>query len=409
MPPKNRQQGVATLLFSIIVLLLVTFVSLSTTKPIISETKITNNTIRAKLAFEAAEAGLAEAISALNNGNRPYDSNDNPNGGVFDNRLDSPSGDPLSFDSLSGEIKNGANIISSFFVSVDKNLFIRSEGYSDDKSLTKVILVQVGAENILPNVPENPLISKGAISFGGTGIIYNPEGATTTWTGNGAAVQGDFETQIADPSKNEYPDCLEKAFDCLLVPASTKSGSDAQIGVDIIENDSTLANLDTDEFFKNFTGYNMADFKSYKVTQFTAPTNYQFGEIIWYEGDLALQEKIGCEVANINAYTAPDSYYVGDGFTACETEGARESLKPVTLVVTGDLRINAGAFVYGIVIVLGDLVKANGTAQVVGAIAVNGESDVTGTLDLWYNSRVLSKINDDAGVYIISGGWRDFE
>ena len=61
----SYQKGAASLVMSMVILALITFVTIYTSRSILNEQKIANNDYRAKQAFGAAEAGIAEAISYL--------------------------------------------------------------------------------------------------------------------------------------------------------------------------------------------------------------------------------------------------------------------------------------------------------------------------------------------------------
>ena len=61
----SRQDGIATLIFSIAMVVLVIGSALYTSESIFLEQKISNNDVRAKHAFEAAEAGVAAANAYL--------------------------------------------------------------------------------------------------------------------------------------------------------------------------------------------------------------------------------------------------------------------------------------------------------------------------------------------------------
>ena len=61
----NYQKGAASLVMSMVILALITFVTIYTSRSILTEQKIANNDYRAKQALGASEEGIAEAISYL--------------------------------------------------------------------------------------------------------------------------------------------------------------------------------------------------------------------------------------------------------------------------------------------------------------------------------------------------------
>ncbi|TNG02135.1 MAG: hypothetical protein EP297_01520, partial [Gammaproteobacteria bacterium] len=67
-PLKSQQRGAMSLLISLVILVLITFVSLYTAHTVSMEQKITGNEFRSRQSFEAAEAGLRGALTYLRNG-----------------------------------------------------------------------------------------------------------------------------------------------------------------------------------------------------------------------------------------------------------------------------------------------------------------------------------------------------
>jgi hypothetical protein len=416
------QKGMATLLFSVIILLVVSFVTLYTSKSIITETNITNNEVRSQKAFEAAQAGVDFALSRLKNKKRPTPVDPN---GFFDADTDYDDGNPdvtriFNYQTINN---SSSSLISSAEITVEcivcsigeYKYRVISQGFSDDKSSSRTITVALENNPSIDEVPENPLITKGTIVLKGSAMVYNQEGASTIWSG-GAIDFSKVVTTIASPSDPDYPECLDTSFSCLGVNASNNDQ-----GIDVIPNDSTLAAYDANQLFLNFFGESYENFKSRPssdVTKYSDPSksSYDKGDIypssgtlfketIWVDGDLSLNGGLyGCDAVEEN--DVADASFRTDGQTECDLGG---TLAPVIMVVDGDLDLAGGAQIYGLVFVFGDI-NFKGQADVIGAVIADGEisGDAGGNPNIWFNSNVIQKGNDSGAFATVSGGWRDF-
>lgn len=386
--------GAATLVFSILVLLLVTFVTLYTSKSIITETRITNNISRAAMAFQAAEAGVAIAMEALEEGRRT-----NRDGGMFGAETDSTPTNSKQFSVGASQVT--VSVTSSQIISV---------GVSDDGTASKTITVEITQNDAIANIPENPWITRGSSSFTGSSTVYNQEGASTVWTGGAVNVSGSNDTYIANPQDTSYPECMETSFSCEVALASY-DGS----GLDVIANDATLASLTQEEFFMNFFGYSSSDYKKYLVDRTvdidagdTLPVGLS-DEIVWIDGDITINSSgvYGCDYSASGSSHPNGQLSVNtSGETICQTSNGE--IKPITLIVNGDLQLGGSPKIYGVVFVLGD-VSGSGTIDIVGAMMVDGQVNFAGgDLSVWYNSDVIEATTDTPTPFAISGGWRDF-
>lgn len=419
------QRGAGTLLFSIVVLLLVTFTTLYTSKSIITETKISNNELRAKQAFEAAETGINKVLSLLKAKQRPC-----IDGGVFaddQEALDNTNFYVIFEDSLLAieESSAASQTGQKGFVRVtidassclnnilsDPFLEITAVGMSDDRAATRTIVVNADQADAIRNVPENPMTGRGVVGLTGNVRVYNQEGATSVWSGSGVNVNAASKnyTYVASPADPDYPDCMYTSATCEVVSV-TADGT----GVDIISNDTTLTNLSKDEFFENFFGMTIAEYKaSGAVTEMeydaTVVADNFLGTNMFINVDSGESFKIpagtslGC--SNSSALgTGMDPYFT-DGKTHCE-KYAGAYLDPTIIVVDGDLNLPANAHIYGLVVVLGDVISG-GNPEITGALISYGSVGENGAVIVRYNSSVINQTSDNADFYVSPGGWRDF-
>ncbi len=401
----GKQRGVASLIISLVILTTLTFVTLYTSKTILTEQKITNNDFRARVAFEAAEAGLAAAITNLSE-----DPDLNTNG-----ILDGSTATEFLFDhdgdgdreggTDSNTITIGDTIANVTTTDLSTGgdmtqIEITSTGFSDDKSATKTVTRVITVLKPLPNTPANPVTSRGTILMQGSSTVHNQEGHTTIWTGGDADWgNSSAHSYIADVSDASYPVCMETSLTCPEIETSNKT----LVGPDIIEYDTNLGNMSAEELFKNYFGYNYTQYRDKLVTVETTPANVGNNvgaaspgadlathEVIWVEGNATIAGKtIGCAVS----VTAQQNCPAADR-------------KPSILIVNGDLELGANAVVFGLVFVTGTLTTSGGP-DVVGALVSAGAVDVTGSIDVWYSSTVLENTNPSSYPASTAGSWRD--
>ncbi len=394
---KNNQKGGATLFTAISILVLMTLVLLFTARTMVFETKVSSNFMRGKQAFEAAETGVNYAIENF-------------------------EGDALTCirnvtaSTCVANVSATSNTAATFDLTVDENGVLESVGYSDDKSARHVIYAVVDNLDPLPSPPDNPLTARGTAVIQGSATIYNPEGASTIWSGKQTDLgsNNSTATYVADPSdvgalSDDYPACLESPMTCRV----TRSSNKTLVGLDVVSKDSNLANLDENEFFANFMGATPANYERYVATKVFTPAEFAAaysagtlaGEVVWVNGDLNLNGAVlGCGSASNISYAPGSSSGSTIPYSACDS-----APDPMILVVDGDMTASGNNVTYGYVYVRGDFDSAGGNFTVHGAMVVEENADPTGSLDIWFNSSVLTLLRDIGNYSIASGSWRDFE
>lgn len=417
----HRQRGVGTLIFSIVILSLVTTVVLYTTNALLVEKQISANEVRSRHAFEAAEAGMAQALVYLEGG---IDRCNNTTGvmvpdDIVDAGIYDTNGDGCG-DSLSTGLDNGSvSVVLTDNSGGDMtNFTIVSTGLSDDGSARRVITQRAGIDSALPNAPDNPLVTKGGINIGGSVDVYMQEGHTSVWTGEDIVPGGSTNTMIPNIGAANYPSCMDTPATCSTVVQT--DGTATYVGMDVVENDTTLGNLTTDELFFNFFGMTPAQYRATKVTMdFASPINngnvtnaieQAANEIIWIDGDYTTQGggHVGCTgPGNMNINYNFNQEAPTNGVDSCEGEGAGYSTEPSVVIINGDFTFSGGPDWFGLVFVFGD-VFGSGGFSLTGAMIVGGNVESGGNFALIYNSDVLDSIADAGFTAGASGSWRDF-
>ena len=400
----GHQRGVATLVISMIILVTITFITLYTAKTVLMEQKISTNEYRSRMAFEAAEAGAEMAVSYINNGR------DQDGDTLLPGNLPGSDDDEFLFDSNSDgandtnilTLPGGGRVVVSL-VNADVGDIIAtditSQGWSDDGAATRTINQTVALVDPLPNTPENPLTTQGTVVIGGSATVHNPEGNSTIWSGGDVdlGANNSTATEIADPGSANYPDCLGDSVNpCDLIQASDRYVA----SLDIIEYDSSLANLSPSDFFRNFFGTSP---EVYRETRVTMDIDIAAGdnindihlankEVIWVEGNVTISGlTVGCAQAMTGNNICPAA-----------------DMEPSILIINGDLTLQGGPQFYGIVYVAGN-VTIVGNSTMVGAVVTQGAAtNTTGSLDVWYNSDLLAQLSDVGPPAGGGGSWRDF-
>jgi hypothetical protein len=391
--PRARQRGVLTLVVSLAILMLSTMVTFSVTKAILMEQKISNNEMRSKQAFEAAEAGMLAAMDYIDDGPdrvAPWGTIDP----VFDTNADNIG------DSASTTVGTGTVTVTATDISADLDMTsvrIVAVGYSDDRSATRTITQTVVTINPLPNAPANPVVTRGSITIGGSATVHNEEGFSTIWTGGDVDLGSNngTHTEVPDMDDPGYPACMDVPGTCELTDSSNRNLA----SIDVIENDTSLGALTADQFFMNFFGVSPTTYRASMVTIDTTPgafntaTDLAQYEVIWVDGDTDIQgSTIGCTVS-----------VTGSG------ECATANQRPCIVIIDGDVSFTGTPQIYGILYVTGNL-ELSGNVTVHGAVvsAGNADNSTGGSLDIWYNSDILAATTMAGNSTGSAGTWKDF-
>ena len=446
----HAQRGTAALLISLVILTLITFVSLYTSKTVIVEQQISGNEYRSRVAFEAAEAGMAAALTYAEVDPDRDNDGDLTDELIFDDAA-LPADRRVQMNGVGTNddkaFTNNSTVIVRM-AGTTTQVDITALGISGDGSATRTISKTIQVVEPMPNFPAQPYTARGTVTVSGNAQIYNPEGRTTVLSGKdydmtvgGAAAQ----TYIADKNHANDPDCLGGSNKCTdpnyssLFGCSTGetgsatstinvkcdvvvSSSTAITGIDIIEYDGNLANLTSSEFFYNFFGLTKTAFKKRMEPREIPAADFENdhddasnpgvhgarGEIIWVDGDVNSQTIIaGCDYDMSVAASAPNNK-AGPFDENCSSGGANNELAPVIIIIDGNLEMTAGTIIFGLVYVTGDIIT-HGTPEFQGAVVQESTtSAVTGALEIWYDSGILEMTQDNGPLGGASGSWKDF-
>ena len=408
----HAQKGAITLAVSLILLFLITLVTLAVTRNISIEQKITNNDVRASLAFEAAEAGIAAALRYIDAPER-----DENNAVDFDAFycLDTPPPceDPAD-DSTPGKYVGsvGDNTFEVTLAAAADDIFdIVSRGFSDDLAATRAIYSRARRASALGDLPEIPLIATGLVGQGGSFSIINPEGDSTIWAGDDVSGgSAGFSTNIADPFDDDYPYCMNTPLSCdWTEPTYYSMGA----GLDVVDNDSNLLNKTNDELFTDFftmppeiyrrnvveTEIGESQIRDYSQTD---------ADILWINDDdgdgiikTAGMDEIGC--------------LVNAGETLPQTSSIKKcpdgQTVPSIVIFNGDVDFSGGPHISGVVFVRGKIYgSGGGNTTIFGALLSDGtDNTFSGNITLVFHSGYIEGVKELGPFFASPGAWRDFK
>jgi hypothetical protein len=384
---------------TLILLVLVTMVSIYTSRTVLFEQRVSGNDFRTRQAFEAAESGLNIAIAYIAGTGGADKDDDGAVDPVFDTNADG-IGDvsTTTFADLSSVTVTLAGSFPQFQ--------IQSVGVSDDQTATRTVRMVGSVADGLPNSPDNPLTARGPVIISGGATVYNPEGNSTIWSGSDVDLGSNnaTATEVADPGDPNYPECMDTSMTCSTAQSSNRVAS----GLDVVQHDSSLQNLTPAEMFINNFGMSMENYRRSRVTldipatdannDVTDPTNpgiqLATGEIIWIEGNTEFENNttVGCEIRLTGGAFCPDA-----------------NIDPSIVIVNGDLSANGTPNITGLLYVVGNF-NLLGNIQVEGAVVVAGNMNnaASGSMDIWYNSDVLNATRDNSPVVGAPGSWQDW-
>jgi len=409
---KKKQTGAVTLFTSVILLIAITLVTFLTAKTILQETKMTANNYRAAQAVTNAGAAMDFAVTYFNNvgldadGDGDINFDDDGGGG---NSITPITGSTVTFDNAVGNRCNSSGDL--------KSALIVTTGTSDDGIASRSISQCLGSINIFSeDGPQQPLIAKGAVGLTGNFKVINRVNNTTVWSGGNAKIGNSSSASTYTWDHTQVrPDTTDIANRATFEdtsgnpPSNTDivSTKDMGLGIDIVDNDATLAGLTGDALFEGFfpPGRDFIKSLAEGVDQALAIADGDAisslggsDGVMWIDGD--------------SASAGPYEVTMTGG-----TYGSQDH--PVALIINGNLKVSGNPIIYGVLYITGQL-NAAGTVKVIGSTIVEGDSVMvpagedpivgSGGVDLTYTpfTQGLSPGALTGTATVISGSWRDW-
>lgn len=359
---RPRQQGMATLVTAVVLLIAALGVLFYMSDVVNRETQLVANEYRGKQAFHAAQGGIDRGMYELQQASGSL-----PASRAFD---------AASY-GYTADVVSDAN--PDFVI-------LKSEGYSDDASVQRVVFQVLSKNPIFPSIATIPLVAKGNASLSGSFELINNDENINVWTGGSVSKSGAFATKISIGGVDNQI-------------STTKN----TIGPDVVHNDLSLANASSEEILESFTGYNLSELKE------LAGSNVYSSELGSAEDFAAALSDSSTGVIYYNdPSNAAASFGLPAGSPSTNIIGSEDN--PVILVVDGTLNIQANCTFYGVIISAGEIEKINGGPYIYGGIIGLDEVDLgNGNFTIENSPGVSNGLQNKFELSFVDGGWRDWE
>lgn len=434
----DKQQGAATLLIALVVLISITLVSLLTSKTVLVETQITADNYRTSQATAAANAAMDQAVAYFNAGGLDQivaGSLDYTGPGTeptiasctmpappagttafpltltagtqttlahfyFDNYDEDGDADPGNDN---GDTKDDC-VATNPATDMTHGAII-AKGWSDDCTAVRTITQCVGTFNIFDagKGPQQPFVSRAGVGAFGNAKIINRYTNSSIWSGSSDAVHGASFGTYLRPSNTDAADYTTAQLDSEDEDANTQLVSDRNSGngIDIIINDPTLGT-------KNAS---TAD------ADLTNPAANQFFDLFFAQTKAEIQQAASNDGQLLTSGDDLDGrtglIWVNGNKTINGTDVIGSPTDPAIVIINGDLTLTGGT-IYGVLYVTGTIAIA-GNAIVKGSIVGENQTPSTGagTLTLvykpWGGGGAGSSPPFIIGTgSIIAGSWKDW-
>lgn len=367
--PRNRQHGAATLIITILLIVMGTLIIIFAANYGVMQEKISANLTRNAQAFEAAEAGLEFGINYLQKNATTIIGS--PSGGYITPYSDSNTTN-ISFNNNSKFTVVYTNPVANNYYLIK----ITSTGTNSDGSSTRVVKQQVYMTSLLANPGTVTLVSKGAVSLTGNSQVNNYSTNKTITSASAVTISGNASTNVG-----------------------SGGGSNASnINADITQNSSTYANMSQNDFLATYFGTNSTSnlksqfahyYSNSTSTNYSSTLNGMTGTSIWID-------QTGGTTASISGFTS-----IGN------------SSNPVLIVVNGGLSISGTVTIYGFIFTIGttSISTLLGIVNIYGGIATTDQFSMTGNSNITYNSSVLTNLQKNTNMSKwakVPGSWKDF-
>lgn len=381
----HSQLGLATLMLTLVLLLLSVLIAYYTSSGAIQEQRMAANYVRAKQAAKAAQAGIDLATDYMKNGGADHDNN-----GTADTLTTSAlvaSGTSATYKVVycsTADTTRTCPATSSGTVTCTAPTSLTSVqafscGWSDDDTAVQMAsqIIQGTPGTSGGKLPPVPLTARGNADLlvGGASIL-NYFNDLTVWSGGtffGQSMTG--KSFVRDTVNYPYASSSFNYRNTGTSPACNNpptgyvcATQGSTTGHDVVQGDTNLSGQTVANLFESNFGTSQTDYRdnvaTWKVDQNDSFSNEQSTDLnsiygkqdmsIWVGGDASINGTIGAEG------------------------------HPVILIVDGNLTLGSNAVINGFVFVTGNL-SANGTPTVYGAVTTGGNAGATGNMKVVYD------------------------
>lgn len=356
---KQKNHGLVSIALAVVfVLISAVLMAISSTSTIMGM-KIINNNKYKDLSFDAAEAGINYAQSDLNKNFYNYAS-------------------LTSIDSTTNVSLNNNTSFSVNFKNVSSGdttlLQVTSTGIENNTNISKTITQLFQFKKFIVNSPNAAAVAGGDVVLVNKSTINSPYTEDTIWASGYFSANG---PQAYTTNVLSYP-----------LPSSTWTATTT----DVIEGDSSLSALSSDQFANNFFGESLDSLKTIAHlyyanninTNYSSQLNGQKGKIIYIQQTNSIAE-------------------LDQGITVGSPS------EPVILIVDGQFKMSGFAKFYGVLYLTEKWVDKFDYGEINGTVIVDGDLKLKGSATINFDPNIIDKVVNNYGVYYkVSGSWKDF-
>jgi len=420
-PVTSKQRGVATLFVSLMLLIAVTLLVMFAARVGILDQRISGNEYRHKEAFSNAEAGLDQAASYLRVHAALHDGNAT-DGWVICNAGDAF---PCTITGATMVLKDaGGNYLpattsadsSAYLVKTATGTIAAGEGQSNDTTGAARVQVEYAKTSLLTPGHIPPLMIPSGTLSGNFNIVPDPNGGgpgvpISVWaTDTLDTVGANWKTCDHGEYKDGGEVCMDtkgngiagEGDDWLACSCDAERSSSGNVNEDIVLYDSGFP---TSPFAYVFGGEEDIAAGNTTAAEFRAEIKSRAEATGLVLADCSAID------AEFNALNRPALVWVTGDCAIGSNITVGNRVNPIILVVEGELRVNAGAEVWGILFGWTDFVL-NGGPVIHGSAISEIPSDLTnGTYYQVYDAEVFENLRDDTintDIAKKSYSWRDF-
>jgi len=411
--PYKHQKGAATLLISVIMVVLITLITVFATRVGVMEQKISANDARYKEAFASAESGMENAIRYVKKNSTL----------IIDAAAAAAAAGKLVY---TDEILSTADYTVTIERSTASNSLIEviSTGLSEDGSGTATVRQMLGFYllNQAGDGPDAPLIVDGAIDVsGGMEVVGNPNGGgagvpVSMWSddtitmGNASAGSCHLHEYLDSDGMLDAvnnPDQICAPNNCFCPVSERISNTDG----------NNTPGYDTVSLSSGYTAAEIAE--KFPTDMFEYVTGTPGADWEDKKNEITNNGGLYTDCDSLDASTTGNIWIEGD----CSIDGDVGSVSdPVLLIVHGDLTISGGK-IFGVAFVYESTgeVKVTGNGAVYGSLISDKPMKVSGgSFDIVYQKKILQAIYGDGSNNVdgisdafkeiarVAGTWRDF-
>lgn len=403
----HPQKGAATLVVSVVLLLVVTLAIIFAARVGLLEVKISANEARHKEAQQLADAAIEQGAAFIKNNPTLYTGNDT---GWSECSVSSNvqnafpctitiNSESVAYEKVFGEI-NGETVspvagladitttdTSNTYILFDNSspgqtLTVVGLGRSKDQTAAAVAKIDYAKVSLITPGEVPPMMAPNLNLNGNFTIVANPNNGQGT---TGVPISGWTKSETSSGTGSWQTCHLGDFQDGGKVCSDAYTSGDDWSGCSCTDN---LSNKDS----INYDIYEDADFPDSPLAYIFGTTDIdEIRDLISASGKYYEGSCDGLDTLDLASLPNPWVFVEGD----CKVPSVGSVSLPVLLVVNGTMTLNAGTDAWGLLVSVTE-VKSNGSAMVHGSLVAENKADISnGGYSQVYNEDLLNKLASD--------------